>query len=201
MKKVLCIVLAILICASLAFPVLAAEFVPSITYKGSPSFVSKKDDAGKVSVGAVVMVTEGAEEAEEEELVYEGCLRVTPVAKAKTLPEAERDLLLKVYKELSDGTMVLPYDKVEGINADKMVIRELMDVALVCDHEHATKLKEENVVIRLAFDLGVAKDAKLAAMTYVNDEWVPAVELVNNGDGTVSCTFEDLCPVVFAIEA
>ena len=173
MKKVICLTLAVLICVSLAVTALANTFVPSITYKGSPDIVSD----------------------------YEGCLRVTPVSKAKTLPKAEEELLLKVYKELSDGTMVLPYDKVEGIDADKMVIRELLDVAFTCDHEHATKLKDEGVSVTVTFKLGVAKDDVLVAMTYVNDEWVPAVELVNNGDGSVTCTFEDLCPVVFAIEA
>ena len=183
MKKLICLTLAILVCASLAVPALAANFVPSITYKGRPS------------CNKIVVAIDGKEET-----VEQGCLRITPVSKANKLPEAEKELLQKVYKELSDGTMVLPYDKVEGINADKMVIRELLDVAFVCDHEHATKLKDEGVTVTLTFKLGVAKDDVLVAMTYVNDEWVPAVELVNNGDGSVTCTFEDLCPVAFAIE-
>ena len=208
MKKVICIALAILICASLAVPAIAADFVPSITYKGSPTLISKKDaSTGSTVVGYVVKpATEGAEgaeatEAEVVEPVEEGCLRIVSVANADLLPEEDATLLKKVYEELSNETMVLPYDKIEGINADKMVVRELLDIGYVCEHDHATNLKEEGIAISLTFNLGVAKDAVLVAMSYVNEEWVPAVELVNNGDGTVTATFEDLCPVVFAIEA
>jgi hypothetical protein len=36
-------------------------------------------------------------------------------------------------------------------------------------------------------------------MTYKNDQWDPIVSCVNNGDGTVTATFEKLCPVEFSI--
>jgi hypothetical protein len=37
-------------------------------------------------------------------------------------------------------------------------------------------------------------------MTYKNNEWNPVVSTVNNGDGTVTCTFEHLCPVEFSVK-
>ena len=36
-------------------------------------------------------------------------------------------------------------------------------------------------------------------MTYVNGKWVPAVSTVNNGDGTVTVVFEDICPIAFSV--
>jgi len=37
-------------------------------------------------------------------------------------------------------------------------------------------------------------------MSYVNGEWIPAEEIINNGDGTVTITFKQLCPVAIAVE-
>lgn len=153
------------------------EFVPSITYKGSPLLVA-------------------AEDADGNDLM--GCLAVVSVSEAEKLPKEKQELLEKVYKELNNDTMVLPYEKVEGIDADKMVIRELLEVYFTCDEDH----RAEYV---LTFDLGVEADDVLVAMSYVEGEmdfeWVPAIEVINNGDGTVTFTFEELCPIAIAIEA
>ena len=152
------------------------EFVSSITYKGSPELIEAKDADGNDLLD---------------------CLVVVPVAEAEKLPEDKREVLEKVYEELVNGTMVLPYEKVEGIDADKMVIRELLEVYFVCDEEH----KPEYV---LTFDLGVEADDILVAMAYVEGEedfeWVPAIEVINNGDGTVTFKFEKLCPIAISIE-
>ena len=53
--------------------------------------------------------------------------------------------------------------------------------------------------ITLRFNLHVAADTELEVRTYKNDEWVDVVDVVNNGDGTVSVTFEDFCPVAFIV--
>ncbi len=199
MKKVICLLVALVLCASVVFTVAVADgFVESITYKGSPELV--KPDG----TGMNIVLHDDKDVKDSLGATDDGCLLITSVAEAKTttkLSEEARELLLKVYEELSEGTMVLPYDKVEGIDADKMVIRELLDVSLVCDHPHKEELKKNDVAIVLSFDLGVEEDAVLSVMTYVDGEWVPAVKVTNNGDGTVTCVLEDLCPVAFSIEA
>ena len=50
-------------------------------------------------------------------------------------------------------------------------------------------------------DLGVVADAQIFVSTYdeTTKEWSPIVKTVNNGDGTVTCTFEHLCAVAFSM--
>jgi len=173
MKKTICILLAVLACVALAIPAMgaASAFVPSITYKGYPTLLAAVDG---------------------EDADVLGCVTVLSVAQAKGMNTEEAKKLVEVYEALNDGSMTLPYDKVDGVKAEEMVIRELVDISLVCDHDH--KLA---VVI---LDLGVDADETVVCMSYVNGEWIPAEEIINNGDGTVTITFKQLCPVAIAVE-
>lgn len=94
-----------------------------------------------------------------------------------------------------DGSMTLPYEKVsDDIVAGNMVVRDLFDVSWRCvDHPEA--IAPTGVYVELTFDLGVEKDAQVVAMTYKDEQWNPVASVVNNGDGTVTCVFENFCPV------
>ena len=172
-------ILAVLLC--LAIPAMAAEgsFVPSIDYKDGPEI----EDA----------------EMDDEDVVP--CLVITsiPEAREKTtnIHQEDRDKLLEVYEQLTSGQMVLP---LEG----EYVIRELVDVSFIipCDeqHTHKEQLAKDGVTLDITFDLGIAPDETVIVMVYVDDQWVP-VEIVNNGDGTVTGPFEDICPVVFCVRS
>lgn len=129
-----------------------------------------------------------------------------------TVPSAvseETAQLLEVYVALEEGTMEIPYEKIEGVDeekAEKMVVLDLASVTWVCDevncqHDHKGAVEEEGVTFQVTFDLGVAPDTEIYAMTYKNDEWNPIVSTVNNGDGTVTCVFEHLCPVAFVVNS
>ena len=61
-------------------------------------------------------------------------------------------------------------------------------------------LEPEGVTLELTFDLGVKAGADVYAMTYKDSEWNPIVSCKNNGDGTVTCVFEKLCPVEFSVQ-
>lgn len=201
MKKLMSIVLILVLCLSLACPVLAAEdtFVPSIGVKDGPEVVPGTDEDGNPYVARVV-----DEEEQALDLVEEGCLVVTPVSQAETseeIPEDSRDTLLDVYNQLVDGSMELPYDKFEeDLDPDKMVVRELVDASWLCE-EHPELVSEVGVYVEIVFDLGVGEDTDVYVMAYVNGEWVPIVSAVNNGDGTVTCLFEEICPVAFSVYA
>ena len=56
-------------------------------------------------------------------------------------------------------------------------------------------------MLQLTFDLGVAPDVDVYVMSYDEQtkEWEPIVKTVNNGDGTVTCTFEHLCAIAFSV--
>lgn len=201
MRKAIAFGLMLMLCISLACPAFAAEngFVPSITYKGEPDIVP-------VEPGIIGVVRE-AESDSVISHIYEGCLRITPVSEAETSQQLSGEAaqtLLYVYEELVSGRMTLPYDKVPGCDGRNMVILELVDASWLCgdgesDHDHPTEVAPEGIVFDITFDLGVASDALVTVMTYKDGEWNPIEEVVNNGDGTVKCTFEKLCPVAFSV--
>ena len=198
MKKLICLTVALLLCVSLACPIFAAEeFVPSISYKGTPEVVTVTDPEGKEAVG----VTQNAE-GEITGYIYEECMWLTPVALAKDdqkIPDEDEKVLLSVYEALTKGTMKLPYG--EGINPEEMVIRDLFNVGWLCGHDHDALLEPIGVVAVLTFDLGVEADEDVIVMTYKNNTWNEIADVKNNGDGTVTCTFENFCPVSFSVKS
>lgn len=196
MKRIICLIMVMLLCASFVCTALAAEeFVPSISYKGMPEVVTVKDANGNDAYGVLRDAT-GAVAG----YVYEQCLLLTPVANAATdpdIPTEAKTELLSVYEALSNGTMQLPYG--DDVDADAMVIRDLFDVSWLCSHGHNDALIPEGVVIEMTFDLGVDAEAPVVVMTYKNDAWSEIAKVQNNGDGTITCTFEHLCPVSISV--
>lgn len=205
MKKAIVLLFALAMCMALTFPVFAAQddFVPSITYKGEPEIVPVEDENGEPAIGVVYQGTEIIS------YIYEGCLVVTPVAKvdsSKEIPEDAAETLKYVYQALVNGDMKLPYDKVSGYAGQEMVVLELVDISWLCgtetsDHDHPTQVAPTGVVFDLTFDLGVSEFSDVIVMTYNDDVWNPIVKTVNNGDGTVTCTFEHLCPVAISVSS
>ena len=188
MKRMFAIITVVMMCVSLMVPAMAAqEFMPSVTNKPAPEVLVARivDEDGNI------IKEVGGE-----------CLIITPVSEANTsteIPAASREVLLDVYGKLLDGSMTIPYEKHnDNLDPSKMVIRDLFDATFVCT-ECPEMLEPEGVVLEIVFDLNVAPGVNVYAMTYKNDQWDPIVSCVNNGDGTVTATFEKLCPVEFSI--
>ncbi len=200
MKKIVCLLLTVLVCASTALAAFAAEgdFVPSIGYKGAPEIVPVVDPDGKEAIMEVIG-SDGANVS----YVYEECLALTPVAEASDsdeIPDAAKELLLKVYEELSNGTMTIPYEKLNAdVKQEQMVIRDLFEASWLCS-DHPGEVSAKNVRTKVVFDLGIADSTKIFCFTYKNNEWNPIVSCKNIGDGKVECVFEDFCPIAFAVE-
>jgi len=181
MKK-MCVLLALLLLAALAMPVFAAEneFVPSITYKDGPE-IDKS-------------------EMEEEDVTP--CLVVTCILQAKNketdIPQEDRDLLLEVYEKLKSNEMQLTLED------DDLVIRELIDVSwretdcVEKDHNHKQWLHKDDTSITVTFKTGIPSTTEVVVMVYTNEQWVPVVSQVND-DKTVTCVFEDICPVALCV--
>lgn len=195
MKKVINLIVVLLVCVSMACAVFADEFVPSISYKGAPSVLTVQDAEGKDAVG-VLRDASGKIIS----YVYEECLLLTPVAEAETsteIPADAKETLLSVYAALSDGSMKLPYG--DTVDASTMVIRDLFDLRVVCtEHNHAEELAKEGVTLELTFNMEVSEKNSIVVMTYDN-AWSEIVKVTNNGDGTVTCVFEHLCPVSISV--
>ncbi len=191
MKKILSAVIALVMVCSLACAAFAAGdlFVPSITAKNAPELIKAQ-------------IVEG-QKAED---VTGICLLITAVADVEEetrLPEAAKTTLLDVYNKLNDGTMKLPTEKLKkGLRHEEVVIRDLVDVSLICkeDPSHIQRLANgAKLVITFAMK-GLKETDAIHVMSYKNNEWNPIDKVVNNGDGTVTCTFTHLCPVAFIVD-
>ena len=200
MKKIFSIVVVLMLCMSMVGVVYAAEddFTPSVSYKDSPDIVPVDDPDGEEAIGVIK-----DKDGDIISYVYEGCLVIIPVAKAETsteIPEDARQTLLSVYSQLLNDTMKIPYEKHNAnLDGNYMVIRDLFDATFLCE-DHPAMLAEEGVVLEIIFNLNLKANVDAFVMTYKNNEWNPIVSAVNNGDGTVTCTFEHLCPVEFSVE-
>lgn len=182
MRKFIVLLVTVLLCAGMILPALASEntFVPSISYKDGPDLEDAKADGKDVK----------------------GCLVVTTITEARNkstdIYQEDRDLLLEVYEKLDNGSMKLPLE-------EDYVIRELVDVSwqktacVEAGHGHKQWLKEEDTTISVTFDLGVNKNTDVVVMVCLDGKWVAAESVVNNGDGTVTVVFEDICPVAFCV--
>ena len=206
MKKIISLLLVAVLCIGLVCPVLADEFVPSITDKDAPDIVPVPDGEGKSCIGPLM---DGDNNVID--YAYEDCLVITPISEANSstrIPEDSKATLLDVYAKLSDGTMDLPYEKFNAnLDPSTMVIRDLFDASWLCgegsgftDHpDHPSILAVPGNTLTVTFDLGISKNATVYVMTYINGVWEPIVKTTNNGDGTVTCVFEDICPIAFSV--
>lgn len=185
MRRIACLLLALVLCLGMVVAVSADEFVPSIGYKEEP----------KIPEPPVIVDDDDKEELDGP------CLVITPVSEALKVKEEDRtdyeQLLVEVYDKLVDGSMTIPFDD----DKDR-VIRDLIDATLVCGeyHDHVEQLKKPGVMIEITFDIGIGKNTNVDVMVYMDGKWVPAEKVVNNGDGTVTCLFEDICPIAFLVE-
>lgn len=181
MKKVFALAIVILLCLAVALPVAATDDADVASPSGKNILVSASMNGEDV----------------------EGCVVVTTVEQAEKkvtdITQEERDLLLDVYSQLEDGTMTLPID-------GEYVIRDVMDISfkysecrVIEEHNHKdVQLKEIGVVLDAELDLGIGSE-ELCVLTYIDGEWTEIEKVTNNGDGTVTCIFEDLCPVAFVV--
>lgn len=175
----------------LDYPIASANFVPSITYKDGIPVI---DIESNIEIDGGNSWGSGIDE----------CVVVTSIAeaieKSTDISQDDRDLLLKVYEALAKGEMELP---LEG----DYVIRDLVDISFEyedcrCIEEHGHKdkcLAEDGVTLTITFDMDVSSLADVVVMAYVNGEWTKIKSVTNNGDGTVTCIFEDICPVAFVV--
>lgn len=168
-------------------------FMPSIGYKDGPEIV---DVTSNIVLNGNVQVGDDK---------IDNCIIGTSVEEAKEkktdISQDDRDLLIELYTKLANGSMTLPLDK-------DYVIRDLLDVSFfqeACREQpgHQEKiecLKEPGVTLSVTFKMGISADTNLIVMGYMDGKWAPVEEVINNGDGTVTCVMEDECPLAFVVE-
>ena len=207
MKKFLVLLMVLIIMMSCATSVMAAEYVPSVSFEPYPGLVViDVDDEGNEIIGYV-------EDAEGNILSteYHGCILITPNEDARKgesyLSDVDEELLVDTYDTLTAddarlSTLIPMLNEIAkeelgaSATADDMVFRELIDIRPVCK-DLIKHLEVEENTITLKFKLDVPEEAYFNVMTLTNDEWEFVKEAKNNLDGTVSVKFSHFCPVLF----
>ena len=181
MKRMLALILTLVLILAAAAPAFAAgTFVPSVGYKDGPEIEDAEMNGEDVGHCLIVSSIDDAKN------------------KSTDIGQDDRDLLLEVYEKLEDGSMELPVE-------EDHVIRDLVDVSYAetgCvgqNHGHEEWLAEPGNTVTVTFDMGVDKNTEIIVLVYVNDQWIPAESVINNGDGTITVVFEDICPVAFVV--
>ena len=206
MKRLLTLALAIILMLTLTVSASAAQFVESITNKGAPELIIKEQIDGKDVVGVIT-----DPEGEQVSPVYLECFEIFAVADALNnadIPADAKDDLKKVYDELSksdtkisdvcpDLNDIVKKDWSKDMTADELVVKDLFYIKRNCTHD-LHKLENGNTV-DLTFKVSIDNGVFITAMVYVDGKWVPVNNCVNNGDGTVTVTFSQICPVAFLV--
>lgn len=211
MKKLLSIAIALVMVLTLSVSAMAADvdFVSSITNKGAPEIITTTDDSGRKVIGFVC-------DANGKKLTteYEDCVVITSISDAQDsteIPAEAKDTLIAVYEELNKADAklselcpelndIVAKELGEGKTADDLVIKDLFDISAVCE-ELQTHLPVEGTYIDLSFDLSIPGDTLVVAMVYVDGKWEPVISTTNNGDGTITCRFDNIGPVAFLVPA
>ena len=182
MKKLVCIFAMLALCLSLVCPAFAAEdtFVPSISYKDGPEItaVDEKYDIRHLVVTSIKAARD----------------------KSTDITQEDRDLLLSLYEQLLSGGMKLPMSS----DVQTYVIRDLVHVGftqecLLSGDGHKETLEKPGETMDVTFRLGIDANTNMIVMAYIQGQWVPAENVVNHGDGTLSCELEDVGPVAFVV--
>ena len=204
MKKLATMAMAILAAACMAVSVSAADFTPSVTGKEAPDVVPVQTEDGK---DAVALIKD--KDGKEVQGVTTDNLLVTPLAKADNAPADVAQQLNAAYDQIKgaatldklvpDISKVL--EKLPGKPAvGDLVVRDLFDVKLG-DAEKA--LLKDGAYVEIRFKVGIAKDAAIVCLHNVSGtEWevIDPSRVVNNGDGTVTVSFNSLSPIAFAVQ-
>lgn len=208
MKKFFSVMLAIAMLFCVSFSVMATnvEFVPSITNKGAPEIVITIDDDGNLIGG--IYDADGNLLSKE----YEDCIVITSVSdadKSKDIPKKAKEILKDAYEELNEKGSKLSElcpelnDIVkekfgDDYDADDLVVRDLFDVTSQCDNIDKYLNGGDNT-FEITFKLPLSASEFVTAMVYVDGEWKVVPKVVNNGNGTVTVSFNEICPVAFLV--
>lgn len=190
MKKVLLTIAALMLAISLSVTAFADNFVPSVERVALPGIdeVYYELDGVKENVPLIDYVISSLEKISkpdrstlDEELLAE-------VLKADIK-------LADAYEEILDAPSLFAVFGTDVLSEDySYVISHLFDLTV----RNCAKEFEKGKVLVVKFDdIDIPTDEIFYVATMCEDEWVilDDDQVVNNGDGTITVTFEELCPI------
>ena len=117
------------------------------------------------------------------------------------MPAEIKQRLTLVYDDLNSNEMELPYYKFDAnLDHTNTVVRDLFDISWNCEN-HCQQLLQDDATFDITFNFGM--DTDVFALTYDEEtsEWSAITKTVNNGDGTITCTFSYPWIVTISIPA
>ena len=189
MKKVLLTIATLMLVVALSVTAFADNFVPSVERVALPEVIEAYFD------------NSGVKEVVAESDFILSSLEKTSSPDRSTL---DADLLAEVeeadvkladaYEEILDAPSLFAVFGTDVLSEDySYVISHLFDLTV----RNSAKEFEAGKVLVVEFDIDMPEDAIFHVATLCEDEWVilDDDQVVNNGDGTVTVTFEELCPI------
>ncbi len=192
MKKIMVVLTAVVLVASLCVPVFAAkgDFVPSVEMKPGPVIVDQEVDGVP---GVAVIITQDGKEI----IVPEGALIITPFSKKADASDKTRKELEDAFdkianaatlEDLLDGLQDILDSIANGTDVADLVVTDLFHVDLTGDY--ADYMKDgAKLRIKLKSD-----DDLIALLQQNGDAWkaIYGDLFVDNGDGTYTLTIDKL---------
>lgn len=199
MKKTVSVILAIMMVFALSLTAFAARdnFTPSVEAKGAPVIVPQEFN-GKLYDAFVLEndeIIKGLHVVDKENPFGE--IIVTAYSDIETAdPRVNVVYFEQSYQE------VLSAEQIKELNEaipEGMVVRDFFDVTLVGTYEN---IFDEGKSLMVTFDTGIEAGANIKVLTRCSDEtgWQFVNKVTNNGDGTVTIIFDELCPVIFLVD-
>ncbi len=206
MKKLVTLLLAIALLATVALPALAVDFMPSVVAKPAPELIPLPgDDGGEYA--AIIRDEEGNMVVG----VPFGDLIITPYSQAESAAPEIRDMLLSSYaqlkaanslSELSGDLEDVIHELYEDISVDDLVVRDLFDISLTGTYQEY--LDVEGNTIWICFDLLANSDELIAVLHNIEGttwETLPNNHVIRNDDQTVTLVYDCLSPSAFLFDA
>ncbi len=186
MKKFILAVAAVALSVCLCVSVFAENFVPSVEYIELPEVISAFYVKGDVSNTAEVVLSSLSKKS----------VPARNTLNDEILGEVEAgdEKLAAAYNEIFEAPSLFSVFGTDVLSTKySYVVSNLFDMYAV--GSDAAFENGKDLVVKL--DLKLPEDAKVNIATLCEDEWVvlPEEQVVNNEDGTVTITFEELCPI------
>lgn len=184
MKKIISLVLAMIMVLAMGVTAFADVFIGSTSPVGGVVSARIVDEKGNL--------IENLNDTEH-------CLVVTHITEvddAHSAVSEEIQHLVEVYNKIVKGEMSLPYAQY-GYGANMMIV-DFYDATFICDN-HPIEIAPIGIRVELVLEANVAAGQEVCVMTYKNEKWAPIVSAVNNNDGTITCVFEDFCPIAISV--
>lgn len=199
MKKTASVILAVMMIFALSLTAFAARdsFTPSVEAKGAPEIVPQEFngalyDAFVLESGEIIkglhIVDEEQPDGEIIVTAYSDIEVADPRVNVIYFEESYKEILSA--QELQELNEAIP----EG-----MLVRDFFDVTLVGTYEN---IFDEGKSLMVTFDTGIEAGANIKVLTRCSDEtgWQFVNKVTNNGNGTVTVIFDELCPVIFLVD-